>query len=186
VEHCEEIISSSLHDWFYYGREVFEDRREKLKRVAEIANVTHLCPSLDMSYDKRVNIWRSKYLGEELIEEEESVLEENCGNMFVETVDFLDHCIGTAYDPYFWWEHYVFHLTWIVMPCIWYGLVTNRIRFVWGFPTRGWIFFITMTGINIPLSQYFFWVVRLWLVTYYVPYCFRLHEVIDFLIAVMK
>jgi hypothetical protein len=185
-EHSAENISSSLHDWFYYGREVFEDRREKLKRVAEIANVTHLCPSLDMSYDKRVNIWRSKYLGEELIEEEESVLEENCGNMFVETVDFLDHCIGTAYDPYFWWEHYVFHLTWIVMPCIWYGLVTNRIRFVWGFPTRGWIFFITMTGINIPLSQYFFWVVRLWLVTYYVPYCFRLHEVIDFLIAVMK
>lgn len=74
-EHSAQNIESSLHDWFYYGREVFEDRKEKLQRVAEDCGILHLCPALNISYDKRVNIWRHKYLGEEFEEEEEELPE---------------------------------------------------------------------------------------------------------------
>jgi hypothetical protein len=69
--HSAQNIDSSLHDWFYYGREVFEDRRSKLRQVAQKCGIEPLCLSLDDSYDKRVNRWRHKYLGEELEEEEE-------------------------------------------------------------------------------------------------------------------
>jgi hypothetical protein len=71
--HSAQNIESSLHDWFYYGRDVFEDRRSKLRQVAQDCEIEHLCPALEVSYDKRVNHWRHKYLGEELEEEEEIV-----------------------------------------------------------------------------------------------------------------
>lgn len=84
--HSAQNIESSLHDWFYYGRDVFEDRREKLRKVAQECEIEHLCPAFDISYDKRVNQWRHKYLGEELEEDEEIfVLEEQCGDSFVGT-----------------------------------------------------------------------------------------------------
>ncbi len=67
--HSAQNISSSLHDWFYYGRDVFEDRREKLKDVANRAQIYHLCPALEISYDERVARWKRIY--EEGIEEEE-------------------------------------------------------------------------------------------------------------------
>ena len=66
--HSAQNIESSLHDWFYYGREVFEDRKAKLLLVAQKCEIEHLCPALTVSYDKRVNRWRHKYLGEELEE----------------------------------------------------------------------------------------------------------------------
>nr|APG78883.1 hypothetical protein 1 [Wenzhou picorna-like virus 5] len=71
--HSAQNIESSLHDWFYYGRDVFEDRRGKLRQVAQECKIEHLCPALEISYDKRVNHWRHKYLGEELEQEEEIV-----------------------------------------------------------------------------------------------------------------
>jgi hypothetical protein len=71
--HSAQNIESSLHDWFYYGRDIFEDRRGKLRQVAQDCEIEHLCPALEVSYDKRVNHWRHKYLGEELEEDEEIV-----------------------------------------------------------------------------------------------------------------
>lgn len=68
--HSAQNIESSLHDWFYYGRDVFEDRAKKLRSVAQKCNIEHLCPALEVSYDKRVNRWRHKYLGETLEEDE--------------------------------------------------------------------------------------------------------------------
>lgn len=68
--HSAQNIESSLHDWFYYGRKIFEDRREKLRNVARKCDIEHLCPSLDISYDKRVAYWRHKYLGEDPIDGE--------------------------------------------------------------------------------------------------------------------
>jgi hypothetical protein len=69
--HSAQNIETSLHDWFFYGREVFEDRQQKLKKVATECDIDHLCPALGVSYDKRVNRWRHKYLGEDLDIEEE-------------------------------------------------------------------------------------------------------------------
>jgi hypothetical protein len=71
--HSAQNIESSLHDWFYYGREVFEDRRSKLKQISSDCEISHLCPALDISYDRRVNRWRHKYLGEELLEDTTNV-----------------------------------------------------------------------------------------------------------------
>lgn len=68
--HSAQNIESSLHDWFYYGRKIFEDRREKLRNVARKCDIEHLCPALDISYDKRVAYWRHKYLGEDPIDGE--------------------------------------------------------------------------------------------------------------------
>jgi hypothetical protein len=71
--HSAQNIESSLHDWFYYGRDVFEDRREKLRTVAQECEIEHLCPALNISYEKRVAQWRHKYLGEDLEEDDEFV-----------------------------------------------------------------------------------------------------------------
>jgi hypothetical protein len=62
--HSAQNIESSLHDWFYYGREVFERRRKQLKEAATRSGISHLCAALDVGYDERVAKWRWKYLGE--------------------------------------------------------------------------------------------------------------------------
>jgi hypothetical protein len=105
--HSAQNIDTSLHDWFFYGRETFEDRRDKLRLVAEKCGISHLCPGLDLSYDQRVKKWRQKYLGEEIEDEDITVLEEQCGDMFVGTYDYMDHCRGTGADIYYGWEHWV-------------------------------------------------------------------------------
>jgi hypothetical protein len=75
AEHSATNIDSSLHDWFYYGREVFEDRRNKLFQVAREAGIAEYCLGFDKSYDTRVNVWRHKYYGEPLEEDEEVILQ---------------------------------------------------------------------------------------------------------------
>jgi hypothetical protein len=126
--HSAQNIESSLHDWFYYGREVFEDRRFKLQQVATDCEILHLCPALDISYDKRVNRWRHKYLGEELEETTEPVvLTEQCGDMMVGTYDYLDHCIGSCTNIFFWWEHWAADFSlWFLHPILWYCLLRGE------------------------------------------------------------
>jgi hypothetical protein len=99
-EHSAANIESSLHDWFYYGREVFEERRDQLHAVAVDAGIEHLCPCLNVSYDKRVAHWRHKYLDEELKEEDKiTEYEAHCGGGELEagTFDYLDHCRDTVH-----------------------------------------------------------------------------------------
>jgi len=167
--HSAQNIESSLHDWFYYGRDVFEDRRDKLKKVAEMCEITHLCPALDVSYDKRVAHWRHKYLGEPLEEEEAVVLEMQCGDLFVGTFDYADHCIGTYWDPFFWWEHKVADLSLLCYPLLWF-LMSKGYTFKVGFPKKEWIYllllltngFATWKAIVFLCISSLFWV--------YVPY----------------
>jgi hypothetical protein len=54
-------IDSSLHDWFYYGRDMFEFRKEQLRAIAYNAGILHLCRGFDISYDQRVLRWNQKY-----------------------------------------------------------------------------------------------------------------------------
>lgn len=58
-------IDTSLHDWFYYGRETFELRLEQMKLVATRAGISHLCHGLDRSFDQRVQNWLQKYRPED-------------------------------------------------------------------------------------------------------------------------
>jgi hypothetical protein len=52
-------IDGALHEWFFYGREVFEMRREQMKEVARRAEL--VCQTLDVDYDSRVDTWMTKY-----------------------------------------------------------------------------------------------------------------------------
>lgn len=54
-------IDSSLHDWFYYGRDIFEARKVQMCEIALQANILHLCRGFDISYDERVARWNAKY-----------------------------------------------------------------------------------------------------------------------------
>lgn len=67
-------IDTSLHDWFYYGRDKFETRLSEMKEIATRAGITHLCRSFDKTYDDRVQDWLRKYRPEdaESIEEDDS------------------------------------------------------------------------------------------------------------------
>jgi hypothetical protein len=103
-EQSAQNIDSSLHDWFYYGRETYEKRQKEMKQIAEEHGISKLCQSLDTTYDMKVLKWREKYLGEPLPPEEPVVLNVNCGDLYVGTYDYLDHCIGTGADITFWWE----------------------------------------------------------------------------------
>jgi hypothetical protein len=144
--HSAQNIESSLHDWFYYGREVFEDRKSKLQQVATECEILHLCPALEISYDERVDRWRQKYLGEEVEEPAEPVvLTEQCGDLMVGTYDYLDHCIGSSADIFFWWEHWAATFSLVLLhPILWYCLY-NGYEFKVGQPTFGWILFLVLT-----------------------------------------
>jgi len=58
-------IDTSLHDWFYYGRETFERRLSEMKDVASKAGISHLCRGFDKSYEDRVQDWLRKYRPED-------------------------------------------------------------------------------------------------------------------------
>jgi hypothetical protein len=58
--HAAVNIDSSLHDWFYHGREVYEMRSEQLRQVALSKNILHLCIGFK-TYDERVQSWKAKY-----------------------------------------------------------------------------------------------------------------------------
>jgi hypothetical protein len=76
--HSATNIDSCLHDWFYYGREVFEDRRSKLLQVAKACDIENYCQGFEVSYEQRVLNWRHKYLGEDLEEVSEILLDAHC------------------------------------------------------------------------------------------------------------
>jgi hypothetical protein len=47
-------IGSSLHDWFYYGRNIYEQRLTEMKVVAERSGIDHLCREYFVPFDTRV------------------------------------------------------------------------------------------------------------------------------------
>lgn len=72
-------IDTSLHDWFYYGRETFEQRLSEMKDVASKAGIAHLCHGFDKSYEDRVQNWLRKYRPEdaEPVDEARTTFREN-------------------------------------------------------------------------------------------------------------
>lgn len=54
-------IDSSLHDWFFYGREKYDEKRAQLIEIADKADIRGFCPGLLYTYDERVHEWRLKY-----------------------------------------------------------------------------------------------------------------------------
>jgi len=54
-------MDTALLEWFNHGEDVYENRREQMKLVAELADLTHLCTRLDETYQQRVEMWKEKY-----------------------------------------------------------------------------------------------------------------------------
>jgi hypothetical protein len=52
-------IDSAMHEWFAHGRDVFEDRRQKMLKLCEQHELT--LPSVQYTFDERVSHWICKY-----------------------------------------------------------------------------------------------------------------------------
>jgi hypothetical protein len=57
-------IGSALTEWFLYGREKYDERREQMKEVAERHGLTELVHGLDLDYDDRITKFRHTYYGQ--------------------------------------------------------------------------------------------------------------------------
>lgn len=55
-------IDGALREWWQYGREVYDQRREQMKEVAMKAGISHLCNELDVTYDDRLEKFKERYL----------------------------------------------------------------------------------------------------------------------------
>lgn len=53
-------IDGAMHEWFAHGREVYDDRRTKMMAVCDKMDLP--MPSVQATFDERVEAWKEKYL----------------------------------------------------------------------------------------------------------------------------
>lgn len=73
-EACAINIDTALREWFYHGKEIYEKRRQEMKRVAWDADIRHMCMLLDHTYEDRVEDWREKYRNGDFSEYEQEFI----------------------------------------------------------------------------------------------------------------
>lgn len=56
-----ENIDTALLEWFNHGPEIYEQRRQQMKQVAEKCGIIHMVRTLDLTYEDRVENWKDKY-----------------------------------------------------------------------------------------------------------------------------
>lgn len=197
-DQCISNIDGALREWWQHGREVYEKRRSQMKQVAFICDLTNSCTMLNESYDDRLSYFRHKYIDgddEEAIDtttfvttvgdewEVEEDYEPQCGiapsleeiekyNYHYPTL--INHCKGDMYDPFYSWEHIMGNINvkfWFYI-ILWNLLLHNKIKFVWGFPTAGWIYFFVLC--NLQWKSVFLFFVQLYIFTYW-PLWMRLY-----------
>lgn len=71
-EQCAQNIDGALREWFIHGREVYEKRRAQMKEIAEFADITHMCQTLNDTFDDKLKTWKQKYVPLEWQEEMEA------------------------------------------------------------------------------------------------------------------
>jgi len=59
---CARNIDGALREYFAWGRETYETRREQLIRVANDHEIAFLCKELDVDYGAALERWRDKYV----------------------------------------------------------------------------------------------------------------------------
>lgn len=62
-EQCGEAISTSLRDYFEFGREVYNMKKEQLEKIAELSNLTVFVPRSFPTYDEVLEDYNQKHLG---------------------------------------------------------------------------------------------------------------------------
>jgi hypothetical protein len=88
-------IDGALREWFIHGREIFEKRQEQMKKVAAEAGITHMCATLDVSFDERLQMWREQYTPGDLdlpddVEAEPEEVDEMEPHSGVECVEYTE------------------------------------------------------------------------------------------------
>lgn len=58
---CAINIDTAAREWFNHGRDVYENRRCQLQKIAKAAEIDHLCSDLNLTFDDRVENWKAKY-----------------------------------------------------------------------------------------------------------------------------
>lgn len=54
-------IDGALREWWQYGKETYEMRRQQMTQVASKAKISHMCTQLDVSYEDRLALFKEKY-----------------------------------------------------------------------------------------------------------------------------
>lgn len=54
-------VDQNLGEWFNHGREVYEQRRMEMLTIAKKHDYVHMCRTIDMTYDDRIQKWNEKY-----------------------------------------------------------------------------------------------------------------------------
>lgn len=57
-------IDGALREWFSYGRDHYEMRREQMREIASKAGIAHGCTMLNQTYDDRLAAWKERYAQE--------------------------------------------------------------------------------------------------------------------------
>lgn len=57
-------IDGALREWFCHGRENYDKRLTEMRKVAELAGISHVCTELNVSFDDRVERWKYNYIEE--------------------------------------------------------------------------------------------------------------------------
>lgn len=60
-ERAGEVIDGALRDFFFHGRQVYEERQKQLQAVVAECDIAHFVRELDVSYDQRVAKWHHDY-----------------------------------------------------------------------------------------------------------------------------
>lgn len=54
-------IDTALHEWFAFGKDHYEMRREQMQEIARKAGIAELAIGLSIPFEERVRIWQQKY-----------------------------------------------------------------------------------------------------------------------------
>jgi hypothetical protein len=60
VEVAMSCIDGAMHEWFAHGKDVYEDRRTKMMAICEEMDLP--MPSVQVTFEERVEAWKEKYL----------------------------------------------------------------------------------------------------------------------------
>lgn len=64
-QHGQDMLNTSLMEWFNHGEDVYEQRRKQVKEVVTLAGWDNLVTGVTLSYDDRVEIWKTKNLDQD-------------------------------------------------------------------------------------------------------------------------
>lgn len=135
-------MDTALREWFFHGREIFEDRRAKLRVIAERHNAVDQVPYLSLDYDTAMAQWKEKYLGFE----KQSGVEHK-----PDATDFKPY----EYVPYtesFAWESYTFlPMLFLLFFILWCEPIFVVRRPYWRFPC--WFRFVVALHFGSLLSM---------------------------------